>query len=132
MDAAGWAELFPVDLWPGSEAEAFRYLAAEIASLRLLTDTIVTSVMEHEGPVRSGPQIQATHDLLVSLVLDEDLCRLVASEDDRTWILLAAETLCWVLQHQGENSNFDKNIEKLQARLEQLEGLGVAAQRRPH
>ena len=132
MDAAGWAELFPVDLWPGSEAEAFKYLAAEIASLRLLTDTIVTSVMEHEGPVRSGPQIQATHDLLVSLVLDEDLCRLVASEgNDRLWVLVAAETLCWVLQH-SDNSRFAQNLEKLQARLEQLEGLGVAAQRRPH
>ncbi len=117
MEAA-WAELYPDRAWPGWQA-AVSEMIEEIHSLRLLTDTIVTSALELEGPPgRSQEEIQRAHDLVGQY----------AFETGNGAVMSHVSALCWVLRHD-HNTEFGRILTLLEARLAEL---GIEVVRLPN
>jgi hypothetical protein len=64
--------------------------------------------------MRSQDELQRAHDVLLAIVLEE-VPNVLLTEDDLP-LHAAADTLCWVLQHD-HNTNFADNLASLQALL---------------
>jgi hypothetical protein len=103
-----WGELFPDKPWPG-EQDALREIAEEVRSLRMLTDTIVTSALDEQGQRRSIDEIQRAHDLVGQYCHEMN--------DAVTFEHVSA--LCWVLRHD-HNTAFAQILEMVEARLRYL------------
>lgn len=52
-------------------------------------------------------QVQCAHDLLTGIILEPLMCPKPGPE--RTALIIAADVLCWVLQHD-HNKSFEKNL----------------------
>jgi len=119
MTRALWSELFPDELWPGSDEAAVRMMADEIRALRLLADIIVTTAIEQVYPQRTRDEIQMAHDLIVQMVQDRSLFDSVFCKEHQETMLHNCDALCWVLRHD-HNQTFGKNLEVIRARLASL------------
>jgi hypothetical protein len=111
-----WGELFPEKPWPGEDG-ALRELAEEVRSLRLLTDTVVTSAIDEVGQRRSIEEIQRAHDLVGQYCLE-------TGDAERFGHVSA---LCWVLRHD-HNTVFAQILAVVETRLARL---GIAVVRLP-
>lgn len=62
--------------------------------------------------MKSKDEIQRAHDLLIAILLDDEI-KVVFQEDER-WLRVAADVLCWILEH-SHNVSFSENLQSLEA-----------------
>lgn len=60
-----------------------------------------------KSELRSLCQVQCAHDLLTGIILEPLMCPKPGPE--RTALIIAADVLCWALQHD-HNKSFEKNL----------------------
>jgi hypothetical protein len=99
-----WRELFPDQPWPGNTVALVQALVEEVQTLRLLTDTIVTTAVEDQMKRRDLDQIQRAHDLVGQYCVEMN--------DAASFEHVSA--LCWVLHHD-HNTAFAQILEAVEA-----------------
>jgi hypothetical protein len=64
--------------------------------------------------MRDKRQIQRAHDILTAIILDEVYHGL--GDEDRTRCRLACDVLCWILEHD-HNQTFAGNLARIEEQL---------------
>ena len=114
-----WYELFDGP-FPGDDA-AVEAMAAEVRALRLLTDTVVTTVVEREAAMRSREEIEDAHGIIsqwcAEIECEADMQNV--PEERRAGIREVwahAGVLCWVLRCD-HNDSFVKTLKRVGGQL---------------
>lgn len=102
-------------------ARMVRDLSNEKASAALneFYQTLTADLQENGGtlsptPIRPADQIQAAHDILVSIILGD--CEIGAANNAKETMQVYCEVLCWILRHD-HNQAFANNLKEIQRRL---------------